>query len=353
LPCELLYNVFMSIHLDIKYLRLVSSRLRNFKQKREGLFNFSCPLCGDSKRDSTKARGYMFSKGNDLFFRCHNCGASTNLANLLKSVDTSLHKEYILERYSSGHSNNASKANNILQIVPPKFGKVKKQKVFEHAEWVDKLPVGHFCLNYVENRKLPKSTYEKLLFTSDYKKFVDALVPNHDKQLISDARLIIPFYDENNELIAVSGRALETSDKTLRYVTIRTNESESKLIYGLDRIILSGKVLLVEGPLDSLFLNNCLASGDANLEIASKSVPAKDIVLVYDNERRNREIVNMMQKAITNGHQIVIWPDKIEGKDINEMIISGISNDEIHSIISNNTFSGIQAQIKFNMWKKI
>jgi hypothetical protein len=237
--------------------------------------------------------------------------------------------------------------------VPPKFGKVRKQKVFDHAEWVDKLPEGHFCLSYVKNRKLPKSSYDKLLFTSDYKRFVDALIPNHGKQLISDARLIIPFYNKDNELIAVSGRALETSDKTLRYITIRTNDSESKLIYGLDRIILSQKVLLVEGPIDSLFLNNCLASGDANLEIASKNVPAKDIVLVYDNERRNREIVNMMQKAIKNVYQVVIWPDSIEGKDINEMIVSGLSPDEIHEIISNNTFSGIQAQLKFNMWKKI
>jgi uncharacterized phosphosugar-binding protein len=139
----------------------------------------------------------------------------------------------------------------------------------------------------------------------------------------------------------------------LRYVTIRTNDSESKLIYGLDRIILSEKVLLVEGPIDSLFLNNCLASGDANLEMTSKSVPAKDIVLVYDNERRNREIVNMMQKSITNGHQIVIWPNDIYGKDINEMVMSGLSCSEIQTIISNSTFSGIEAQLKFNMWKRI
>jgi hypothetical protein len=215
------------------------------------------------------------------------------------------------------------------------------------------LPDGHFCLNYVKNRKLPENNYDKLLFTSNYKKFVDTLIPNHGKHIIDDARLVIPFYDENNELIAVSGRALETSDKTLRYVTIRTNDSESKLIYGMDRIILSEKVLLVEGPVDSLFLNNCLASGDANLEMTSKSVPAKDIVLVYDNEKRNREIVNMMQKSITNGHQIVIWPDNISGKDINEMVLSGLSCDEIETIISNNTFCRIQAQIKFNMWKKI
>jgi hypothetical protein len=343
----------MSTQLDTKYLRLVSSRLRNFKQKREGLFNFSCSFCGDSKKDLSKARGYAFSKSGGLFIKCHNCGVGTNIANLLKSLDPSLHKEYLLESYSSGRTNNAHRANTTINITPPKFGKLKKQKVFEHAEWLNMLPEGHFCLNYVKNRKLPSDAYDKLLFTSNYKKFVDTLVPNHGKHLIDDARLVIPFYDENDELIAISGRALETSDKTLRYVTIRTNDSESKLIYGLDRIILSEKVLLVEGPIDSLFLNNCLASGDANLEMTSKSVPAKDIVLVYDNERRNREIVNMMQKSITNGHQIVIWPNDIYGKDINEMVMSGLSCSEIQTIISNSAFSGIEAQLKFNMWKRI
>ena len=135
------------LSLDIKYLRLVSSRLRNFKQKKEGLFNFSCPVCGDSKKNLTKARGYAFAKGNDYFYRCHNCGVSTNVGNLIKHVDTTIYKEYVPERYSSGRSNNANSANAVLQISAPKFGKLQKQKVFEHAEWCDKLPNQHFCLS--------------------------------------------------------------------------------------------------------------------------------------------------------------------------------------------------------------
>jgi hypothetical protein len=75
--------------------------------------------------------------------------------------------------------------------------------------------------------------------------------------------------------------------------------------------------------------------------------------LIYDNEPRNKDIVKMMQDAIKSGHNIVIWPDTMQGKDINEVIMSGISPDEIESIISSNTFKGLQAQIKFNMWKKI
>lgn len=343
----------MSLPVDSKYVRLISSRLRNFKQKKDYLWNFSCPFCGDSTKNKTKARGYVFQKGNNLFFRCHNCGVSTNVGNLVKHVDSSLHREFVLEKYKSGETNNSRSANTILNISPPRFDKVAKQKVFEHAEWCDKLPSGHFCLEYLQKRKIPKSHYDKLLFSKNYKQFCDALVPNHGKQIVDDARVIIPFYDEYNNLIAVSGRALETSDKTLRYVTIRTNESDKKLVYGLDRVDLKQTVKLVEGPIDSLFLSNCLASGDANLALTAKDIETDKIILVFDNEPRNKEIVKMMQDAIKMHHNVVIWPSTVQGKDINEMVMNGISPDEIERIISSNSFRDIEAQLKMNMWKKI
>jgi transcription elongation factor Elf1 len=343
----------MSISTDTKYLRLISSRLRNFKQKKEGLFNFSCPICGDSKKNLTKARGYAFSKGNDYFYRCHNCGVSTTLGNLLKDVDPSLHKEYVLENYKTGQSNNHQKANSILQITSPKFGKVDKQKVFEHAEWCDRLPEEHFCIAYLKARQIPKECYKMLLFTNKYKQFVTALVPGQDKVVIDDARLVIPFYNKYNDLIAVSGRALETSDKTLRYITMRTNDDENKLVYGMERVKITEKIFLVEGPIDSLFLNNCIASGDANLALTAKDISSGDKVLIFDNEPRNKEVVKLIQNAIKLGYDVVIWPSNIKGKDINEMVLNGKSPSEIQGIISSNTFKGIQAQLKFNMWKKV
>jgi len=343
----------MSLPVESKYVKLISSRLRNFKQKNTNLWNFSCPFCGDSTKNKTKARGYVFPKGNNLFYRCHNCGVSTNVGNLIKQVDGSLHKEYVLERYTSGETNNTRSANTILNITPPRFDKIAKQKLFEHAEWCDKLPSGHFCVEYLKRRKIDKSHYERLLFTQNYRQFCDILIPNHGKQIVDDARLVIPFYDEYNELIAVSGRALQTSDKTLRYVTIRTNESEEKLLYGLDRLDKSKPVKIVEGPIDSLFLSNCVASGDANLTIAAKNVDSDKKILIFDNEPRNKEIVKMMQDAIKLEHNVVIWPDTIQGKDINEMVMNGLSPDEIESIISSNTFKSIEAQLKFNFWKKV
>ena len=346
----------MSIYIDNKYVRLVSSRLRNFKQKSDNLWNFSCPFCGDSQKNKLKARGYVFAKGNDLLYRCHNCGVGTNVANLLKQVDPSLHGEYTFEKYKSGESNtifHKSNTSPTFNIPSPRFGKVEKQRVFDHAEWVSELQSGHFCLNYVQNRSIPEEHYDKLLFTSKYRQFIDALVPNHGKSLADDARLVIPYYDVNGELVAVSGRALETSDEKLRYVTVRTNDSDDKLIYGMDRVNLNQTVYLVEGPLDSLFITNCLASGDANLSITAKNISAKNKVLIFDNEPRNKEVCKLIEKAIKLGEDVVIWPDTIEGKDINEMILNGFSPDEIKGIIDSNTLRNLEAIAKFTFWKRV
>jgi len=343
----------MTIHIDTKYVRLISHRVRNFKQKGDNLFNMSCPFCGDSQKNLSKARGYVFAKGNNLFFKCHNCAVSTNVANLIKHIDADLYKEYTLERYKSGQTNNSRSTNTVFNIPPPKFDKIRRKKTFEYAQSLGELPSGHFCLEYANKRQIPKRMYDILYFTENYRLFVKTLCPNYEKEILPDARLVIPFYDEYNELIAVSGRALETSARTLRYVTIRTNELDSKLVYGTDRIDLNEPVKIVEGPIDSLFLKNCLASGDANLVLTAKNISAKKIILIFDRQPRNKELCKLMQDAINLDYDIVIWPNNIEGKDINDMIVSGISSDEIERIISSNTFKGIEAQLRFNFWKKV
>ena len=349
----MLYYESMSLSIESKYIRLISSRLRNFKQKKDYLWNFSCPICGDSKKNLSKARGYVFQKGTNLFFNCHNCGVGTNLGNLIKHVDPSLHKEYVLERYKSGESGFSNFKSPSFDIPAPRFDKVAKEKHFEHAEWVSKLPSGHFFLVYCTNRRFLSTMVDTLLFTPNYKKFCDALVPNHGKEITADARLVIPFYDKYNTLIGVSGRALENSDYKLRYVTLRTNESQDKLIYGMDKVNTNELVKIVEGPLDSMFLTNCVGSGDSALIQTAKLIDAENKVLIFDNEPRNKEIVKLMDDAIKLGYNVVIWPDTMEQKDINEMVMADFSPDEIERIISSNTFTGLRAQMKFISWKKI
>ena len=297
-------------------------------------------------------RGYFYRKGDEMFYICHNCAASMGMANFISLLDGMLHSEYLLDRYKTGERRPRKTTQKTVQVKSAKFEKMEKSISYENATRCDRLPEGHFCIDYLTKRQIPVDKYNLLYYTDNYKKFVDEVYPTHGKIITEDKRLVIPMYDEYNSLISVSGRALETSDNKLRYVVVRTNEDKNKLIYGCDRIILSEKVLIVEGQLDSLFLNNCLASGDANLALTAKSIKAKDIVLVPDCEPRNKEILSLMRSAIKDGHKIVIWPDTMVGKDINEFIMNGITPAEVQSIINQNTFSGIQAQLKFNMWKR-
>ena len=299
-------------------------------------------------------RGFIYRKGNDLFYKCHNCAAGLSLGNLIKQIAPDLHKEYVLERYKTGEDGVANRGSKVINIPSPRFDKVSTDLQYEKWERCDRLPSGHFCLTYLEARKIPKEFYSKLYFTKNYKELCDEINPQHGKSITADARLVIPYFNEYNVLTAVSGRALETSDYKLRYVVVRAdNDSEDKLMYGMDRINTNETVQIVEGQFDSMFLYNTLASCDSSLHLTAAKIPAINKVLIFDNEPRNKEIVKLMQDAIKLEHNVVIWPNTIEAKDINEMVQSGLSPDEIQSVISKNTFKGLEAQMKFVFWKKV
>ncbi len=342
----------MSLSTDTSFVHRISPRFEKFQRKSDYLFNVRCPLCGDSQKNKTKMRGYIYRKLNDLFYKCHNCGSGMSLGNLIKQLDGTLYKEYLLEKYKSGELNGANTRTTVFQIPAPRFGRVENVE-FENAERCDLLPSTHFCITYLNSRKIPKEIFNRLYFTANFKKLCDEVNPNHGKDITADARLVIPFYDDYNALMGISGRALTTADSKLRYIKIKANDNVTKLIFGLERLDRTQTVKIVEGELDSLFLSNCIASGDSSLYQTAENISTEKIVLIYDNEPRNKEIVKLMADAIKSGHNVVIWPNTIEQKDINDMVKAGLSPCEIEDIISNNTFNGLEAQTKFIFWKKV
>lgn len=345
----------MSLYIDLKYTNLLSSRLDKFVTKGEYLFNFRCPICGDSQTNLSKKRGFIFRRANNLLFKCHNCTQSMSFGNLLKHIDQTLFNQYILERYKDGESGFSNFKQPTFNVPVPKFGRIDKRVTYDNAEWCDLLPEQHFAKLYLKSRKLPDHVFSKLLFTQNYQAFADEVYPLHGKELSADARIVIPFFDNNGVLIAISGRALENASERLRYITFRINDSEEKLLFGLDRVDTSKPVYIVEGQFDSFFIDNCIAATNSDLEGASKKIKEQgDIktILVYDNEKRNKEIVKLMGKAIKNDNNIVIWPETTDGKDINDMIINGLTTGEIKDTIDKNTTSGLEALTKFTYWKK-
>ena len=119
-------------------------------------------------------------------------------------------------------------------------------------------------------------------------------------------------------------------------------------IYGLDTIRGDAPVFVTEGPFDSTFVRNSIAMCGADADVNRWGI--SDPVYVYDNEPRNKEIVTRIDKTIQRGDKIVIWPNNIMEKDINDMVIAG---HNVQNLLESNTYSGLEAKLKFNLWKKV
>lgn len=271
--------------------------------------------------------------------------------NFINLLDQTLVKEYSLERYTNGETGNQNypkPEKPELKFDAPVFK--NKRKVINLPKIID-LPMDHYAAKYCIGRKIPEATYDTLYYANDFKEFIDELLPEHDKDLKEDdPRLIIPFYDIDGTLLAVQGRSLR--DSKIRYITIKLDE-ESIKIFGLNTVNKEEKIYVTEGPIDSLFLPNAVATADANLANAVNYIPREKLVLVFDNEPRNKDICKLMDKAIENHFAICIWPEMMQEKDINDMVLSGFTPDEIVDIIDKNTFVNLRAKMEFIQWKKV
>jgi hypothetical protein len=339
----------MSVYVDKKFVSLLSPKLKNFKQRGEFLWNFSCPVCGDSLKNKTKARGYIYKKKEHFFFMCHNCHTSTTFQKFLKMEDPMLYREYILESFVQSNTSNSVNVQDF--VTKPEFDitKVPMDILYSNAVKIDRLSPNHPARKYLEDRKVP---FDGLSYTCDFATFVKNLFPDYSKTLYKEPRIIIPFKDNNGNLLGIQGRAI-VKDSKIKYITIKVNEDAPK-IFGWNVVDTSQTMYVVEGPIDSLFLRNCLATMDAALYTAPRVVGIdKDYIFVYDNEPRNKQIVSNIRKTIDLGYKVCIWPDTIKEKDINEMVLAGTSPAAIQHIIDNNTYEGLIATMKMNQWSKL
>ncbi len=320
--------------IDSKYVGLISSRLQKFKKVKPDLYNFRCPICGDSQKNKNKCRGYMYVMKNNTNFKCHNCGASLSLNNFIKKLDTTLHKQYTLEKFKEGHTGR----NFVTQ--EPEF--TFKKPVFRKKLDLPKASDNPYAKEYLEKRKLNP---DRFYFADSFKKWTNSKKQMFDSTYRDEPRIIIPMYNRDKNLIGFQGRSLVPN--SVKYITVMLEDSAPK-IYGLDTIDEKLPVYVVEGPFDSTFINNSVAlcGSDGDLGYLEGS----DTILVYDNEPRNREIVGRIGRCIERNQKVVIWPTNIIEKDINDMVLAG---HDVVSMIKLNTYSGLEAKIKFNTWKKI
>jgi DNA primase len=168
-----------------------------------------------------------------------------------------------------------------------------------------------------------------------------------------EPRLIIPLLDEQGNLFGFQGRSFK-KDSPVKYITIILDYDKPK-VYGLDRITKQDPIYVVEGPIDSMFLPNSMAScgGDIIVELPNIDKDKSKFIIVYDNEPRNKDTVRKMDKAIDNGYKVCIWPESVILKDINDMVRSGMTQEKVVDVINDNVYTGLEAKLKMQTWKKV
>jgi len=318
---------------DSKFIGLVSSRLQKFKKIKTDLYNFRCPICGDSQKNKSKTRGYLYAVKADVNFRCHNCGASMTLSNFLKAIDPVIHKQYVFERFKDG------KTGRGTVVEEPKFN--FESPIFKKSIDLPRASEIPIAKKYLEKRKLDAT---KFYFAEKFQQWVNSHKQTFDTIHRDESRIIIPLYYKK-DLVGVQGRSL--GPNSVKYITTIFYDEAPK-IYGLDNIRRDAPVFVTEGPFDSTFLLNSIAMCGADGDVRKWGVSTP--VWVYDNEPRSKEITERISNTIARGDSVVIWPNQIKEKDINDMVLAG---HDVQTIVESNIYKGLEATLKFTTWKRI
>lgn len=341
--------------IDLKYAGILSTRVERFSLKSHTPYraNLRCPICGDSQKSKAKARGWILEKDNTALYYCHNCGASLSLRNFLKAIDTNLYNEYVvdlaLEKGFKREEKKEEKIKPLDTLVQKQPSFKKKESPLKDIKKVSTLNYDHPVKKYVSKRAIPTSRHYKLFYAPKFNAWTNTLIEDKMPANRDEPRLVLPFIDKDGDVFGYQGRAF--SKDSIRYITIMLDETKPK-IFGLDTVNFDKKYYVVEGPIDSLFLDNAVAMAGADGN-ANGLEHIENAVFVFDNEPRNKDIVNRMQKCLDRGYKVCIWPDSLNEKDINDMSLAGLNSAKLHLMIDANTYSGLEGKLKLSFWKKV
>jgi hypothetical protein len=272
-----------------------------------------------------------------------------HFGSFLKQFNGLQYSQYTLERYNEGLPSNKphQKIEDKFKMEEPVFEKKEERLLDKLLDRLDTLPEDNEAVKFCIKRKIPLEKFHNLYFIKNIKDIVQLNEKYKENIKTEEPRLVLPFYNTNDELIAVTCRALR--NESLRYVTVKIKEDEL-LAFGLDKLDKDKTIFVVEGPIDSLFLPNCIAvAGTAFTKLDTLDLPKDKVVAILDNQPRNKDVCKILNKMIDSQYKVVIWPQSLEQKDINEMVLAGKNPADI---IKKHTFQGLEAKIKFTEWKR-
>lgn len=331
------------LFLQVNYAKRCGSFLERFEQKGPDTFNFRCPICGDSHKSESKKRGWFFQKSGSLFAYCHNCGYSALFDTFLKKINPNMYRELMVDKFQWEGGGTSVKKEEDLSYM--------KTKPILKTEWRQFITWNHpdHVKKYLEGRKLP---LDRFGYTKSARDLAIDLYQfyglEYDKNIPDIEGVVIPFITEDDKCNFIQIRTF-SNDKRFRYLTIGFDDSDIKL-FGLDKLDYTRPIYVTEGPFDSCFIINGVATADSALGRASLKLPRDNLVLVYDNEPRAPVIVNKLKDSIDKGFKVVMFPEYIEEKDINDMVLAG---RDVQTLVEQYTFHGLTAKMQFATWKKI
>jgi len=336
--------------IDQKYIGLISNRVERFKRINSTTYNMRCPLCGDSRTNKFKTRGYIVDKPVvGALYYCHNCHESISFGNFLKRIDPSIAESYKRDKFldrNAPEPETEVKKPDITSFAPPVF--LQGSSPLKSIKKISQIDPEHPAKKYVQKRRIPANLHYKLFYAPKFKQWVNSIIPEKFDAENDEPRLIIPFLDRNGDMFGFQGRSFRKEG--IRYITIMIDENKPK-VFGLDTIDDKGIVFVVEGPIDSMFLPNCVAMAGSAIGLLNifPNKPKDEFIIVMDNEPRNEQIVKTIDKYIDDGYNVCIWPSDLVQKDVNDMVLAGLDPE---AIIRANTKRGLMAKAALTQWKK-
>lgn len=332
------------------YADQLGSRLSLFKVQSYSPYrsNFRCPICGDSQKNRRRKRAYIIENGGQLYFHCHNECGTLSFESLLRNYFSDVYATYKLDLLANLQLNN------------------KRVRSYEKEEYIDvdainqeyeiNLPLVETvprAYEYLKRRCIPEKFFSEIYFTMNFHKFINEIKPGKfesSMESTKEPRIVMPMKDFDGKVFGVIARSL-LPNPFMRYLTVKFDESKPK-VFGLDRLNLNKVGYVVEGPIDSFFIDNgiALAGTDGHPDDIFSS--KDDYVMVLDNQPRSKSVLKKYEKYIDMGCKVFIWPSHIKSKDINDCIKDGMSIEGINSLIRLNTYTGLKLKMMFNAWKK-
>ena len=337
------------LHVDLAWANKISYSLELFHKVKDGVMAARCPICGDSQSNKKATKFFLLVKKGKLNTYCHKCGHSSSFYNFMKLMHQDVFDEYKRETLFDTFRQ-APKIDVVddapVKVATPSVSGITIADFKRECTPITSLDEGHPARAYLVERGFSVKELSKLMYTDNFQRTASRINAESSKKLPDEPRIVIPFITPDGIVEMIQGRSLEP-DAYMRYISIKRDDNVEKVFgrYGLDD---TDVVRCVEGPLDSLFVDNCIATCDANLNRSDADV------LIWDIQPRNKDILKYMEQAIETGRKLVIWPISPDKKlDINDLIKKGLDREDLMKVIDSHTYSGLTAKVKFMQWKKM